>query len=124
MKLTEHLSAERRSHVEGRLRGNLMAWLTTVRPGGQPVTVPVWFLLREDETILVYSQPNKAKLRNLAQKDRFSTHFNFACRTWSLSPLKKASPLCAASWPNRCGSAICSWLATPLISFRRPAPRG
>jgi PPOX class probable F420-dependent enzyme len=70
MKLTEHLPAERRGHVEARLHGNLMAWLTTVRPDGQPVSVPVWFLLRKDETFLVYSQPNKLKLRNLQQNPR------------------------------------------------------
>jgi PPOX class probable F420-dependent enzyme len=70
MKLTEHLPAERRSRVEARLHGNLMAWLTTVRPDGQPVSVPVWFLLRDDETILVYSQPNTPKLRNIAQNPR------------------------------------------------------
>jgi PPOX class probable F420-dependent enzyme len=70
MKLTEHLPAERRNHVEGRLRGNLMAWMTTVSPNGQPISVPVWFLLRDDETILVYSQPSKGKLRNLEQNPR------------------------------------------------------
>lgn len=70
MKLTEHLPADRRSHVEARLHGNLMAWLTTVRPDGQPVSVPVWFLLREDETFLVYSQPNQLKLRNVQQNPR------------------------------------------------------
>jgi PPOX class probable F420-dependent enzyme len=70
MKLTEHLPADRRSHVEARLRGNLMAWLTTVRPDGQPVSVPVWFLLREDETFLVYSQPDTLKLRNVRQNPK------------------------------------------------------
>jgi PPOX class probable F420-dependent enzyme len=70
--LTAHLSVERRERVEARLRGNLMAWLTTVRPDGQPVSVPVWFLLRDDETILVYSQPGKAKLRNLATNPKVS----------------------------------------------------
>jgi len=72
MKLTEHLQPERRSHVEGRLHGNLMAWLTTVRADGQPVSVPVWFLLQDDGTFLVYSQPNKAKLRNVQENPRVS----------------------------------------------------
>lgn len=54
-------------HVESRLRHNLIAWLTTVRPSGQPDTVPVWFLLRDDESVLVFSQPNQLKLRNIAE---------------------------------------------------------
>lgn len=66
MKLTEGLPDARREHVEARLRSNLMAWLTTVRPDGRPDTVPVWYLLRDDETVLLYSQPNKLKLRNIA----------------------------------------------------------
>src|ERR1700691_3158388 len=65
MKLTSHLPDDRRAHVEGRLRANLMAWLTTVRPDGRPDSVPVWFLLRDDETILIYSQAAKIKLRNI-----------------------------------------------------------
>jgi PPOX class probable F420-dependent enzyme len=70
MKLTAHLSDDRRAHVAGRLRANLMAWLTTVRPDGRPDSVPVWFLLRDDETILVYSQPAKMKLRNISHNPR------------------------------------------------------
>jgi PPOX class probable F420-dependent enzyme len=65
VKLTEHLPADRRSHVDARLHGNLMAWLTTVRPDGRPVSVPVWFLPRDDETFLIYSKPSTVKLRNL-----------------------------------------------------------
>jgi PPOX class probable F420-dependent enzyme len=72
MKLTSHLPAADRDRVDGRLRSNLMAWLTTVRPDGQPVSVPVWFLLREDETILLYTQPQKEKLRNIAANPRVS----------------------------------------------------
>jgi PPOX class probable F420-dependent enzyme len=72
MKLTEHLAEARRAHVEGRLRANLMAWLTTVRPDGRPDSVPVWFLLRDDETILIYSQPGKIKLRNISHNPHVS----------------------------------------------------
>ena len=65
MGMTADLPADRRDRVEARLRTNLMAWLTTVNASGSPDSVPVWFLLREDDTILVYSQPGKAKLRNI-----------------------------------------------------------
>jgi PPOX class probable F420-dependent enzyme len=70
MKLTSHLPDDRRAHVEGRLRANLMAWLTTVRPDGRPDSVPVWFLLQDDETILIYSQAGKVKLRNIRNNPR------------------------------------------------------
>ncbi len=70
--LTAALPAERRERVDGRLRTNLMAWLTTVGADGRPDTVPVWFLLRDDGTILLYSQPGKRKLRNLATNPHVS----------------------------------------------------
>src|SRR5580765_3745939 len=66
MELTAGLADERRARVDSRLTTNLMAWLTTVSPSGRPDSVPVWFLVRDDDTILVYSQPGKAKLRNIA----------------------------------------------------------
>jgi len=70
MEMTSHLTDDRRAHVEGRLRANQMAWLTTVRPDGQPDSVPVWFLLRDDETILVYSRQAKIKLRNISHNPK------------------------------------------------------
>ena len=66
MNLTDHLPSPQRETVEARLRSNLMAWLTTVAPSGRPTSVPVWFLFREDETVLIYSQAGKQKLRNLS----------------------------------------------------------
>jgi len=84
MNLTAHLPAGRRQHVEGRLRSNLMAWLTTVRPDGQPVSVPVWFLVREDETILIYTRPGKAKLHNIRENPKVTLRSvrDFARKEW------------------------------------------
>jgi PPOX class probable F420-dependent enzyme len=72
MELAAQLPAGDRERVEARLRSNLMAWLTTVRPSGQPVSVPVWFLMREDESILLYSQPGQEKLRNIVGNPKVS----------------------------------------------------
>lgn len=66
MLITSALTPDRRTHVEARLATNLMAWLTTVAPTGRPDCVPVWFLAGDDGHVLVYSQPGKAKLRNIA----------------------------------------------------------
>jgi PPOX class probable F420-dependent enzyme len=72
MDLLDHLSEADRQRVQARLTSNLMVWLTTVRPDGQPVTVPVWFLAREDGSILIYSRANKAKLANIAANPKVS----------------------------------------------------
>jgi PPOX class probable F420-dependent enzyme len=72
MSPTTHLSADDRDRVAARLRQNQIAWFTTVRPNGQPVTLPIWFLLRDDETILVFSQPTSAKLRNISANPKIS----------------------------------------------------
>ena len=58
------LTKERDAHIDGRLHRELMMWLCTVRPDGRPHLVPVWFHW-DGETILIFSQPNKQKLRNL-----------------------------------------------------------
>lgn len=58
-------STDRGRHVAARLRGDIVAWLSTVRPSGQPDTVPVWFLW-DGDTVLTYSRPNQLKLRNIA----------------------------------------------------------
>lgn len=70
MGLTDGLGADRRATVEARLKANLIAWLTTVRPDGQPVSVPVWFVHRDDGTIVVYSQPGAPKLANIERNDK------------------------------------------------------
>lgn len=72
MQLLAHLADERRRHVESRLSSNQMAWLSTVGPEGTPSTVPVWFLMRPDDTIVMYSAPGAAKLRHLGDNPHVS----------------------------------------------------
>lgn len=52
-----------------------IVWLTTVAKSGTPAPTPVWFLWRGDE-ILIGSEPDKAKLRNIAEHPQVSVNFN------------------------------------------------
>jgi PPOX class probable F420-dependent enzyme len=70
-KVTLDTSTERGRHVAQRLREDVIAWLTTVRPSGQPDNVPVWFYW-DGESILIYSRPDNTKVHNLAQNPRVS----------------------------------------------------
>jgi PPOX class probable F420-dependent enzyme len=55
--------------VAARLRDEQVAWLVTVAADGTPVPTPIWFLW-DGETILVYSVPDKPKLRHIAENPR------------------------------------------------------
>jgi PPOX class probable F420-dependent enzyme len=48
-----------------RLREDVVAWFTTVDRAGTPQPIPVWFLWDGDRSVLIYSQPNTPKLRNM-----------------------------------------------------------
>ena len=58
-----------------RLRKEAVAWLTTVGGDGTPQPSPVWFHW-DGETVLIYSQPNTPKLRNIERYPRVSLNFN------------------------------------------------
>ncbi|WP_273844490.1 TIGR03667 family PPOX class F420-dependent oxidoreductase [Rubrobacter calidifluminis] len=60
---------------EERLRTEEVIWLTTVRRDGQPQPVPVCFLW-DGETFLIYSQPDRQKLRNIARNPRVALNLN------------------------------------------------
>ena len=51
------------------LEEEIIAWLVTVTPDGTPVPTPVWFWW-DGETLLVYSQAGKPKLRHIAANPR------------------------------------------------------
>jgi PPOX class probable F420-dependent enzyme len=62
--------------AERRLREDRLAWLTTVAADGTPQPVPVWFLWEGGDSILLYSKPDTAKLRNIAARPRVSLHLD------------------------------------------------
>jgi PPOX class probable F420-dependent enzyme len=68
-------TTETGARAERRLREEEIAWLTTVRQDGQPQSVPVWFLW-DGETFLIYSQPGRQKLRNIARNPRIDLNLN------------------------------------------------
>ena len=69
-------TTESGERVMARLRDDLVAWLVTVTPDGTPVPTPVWFWW-DGETMLVYSQAGKPKLRNIEA----NSHVAVALRT-------------------------------------------
>jgi PPOX class probable F420-dependent enzyme len=68
-------TTEAGKRAESRLKEEGIAWMTTVRSDGQPQTVPVWFLW-DDGGFLIYSQPNRQKLRNISQNPHVGLNLN------------------------------------------------
>lgn len=58
-----------------RLREEGVLWLTTVDPAGMPQPTPVWFHW-DGETVLIFSQPKVAKVRNIEASPRVALSFN------------------------------------------------
>jgi PPOX class probable F420-dependent enzyme len=61
------------AHAEERLKAELIVWLTTVDPDGQPQSTPVWFWWN-DGTFVVYSRSGARKVRNIATNPSVSLH--------------------------------------------------
>ena len=68
-------STEAGTAVIGRLERELIAWLTTVDPAGQPQSSPVWFLWDAGE-IVVFSRAGAPRARNIAANALVSIHLN------------------------------------------------
>ena len=62
--------------AQRRLREELIGWLITTSPDGTPQPVPVWFLWDRPDSFLVYSKPDTAKLRNIAERPRVALHLD------------------------------------------------
>lgn len=68
-------STEFGARVERRLGEEQIGWFTTVRSDGMPQPIPVWFHW-DGETLLIFSQPNARKIRNLAGNPNASLHLD------------------------------------------------
>ena len=69
------LESEFGKRTDARLRREVICWLTTIRPDGTPVPVPVWFLW-DGSSIVIFSQPETGKIRNLAHSPRAAVNLN------------------------------------------------
>jgi PPOX class probable F420-dependent enzyme len=68
-------STEFGQRVSRRLSEERIIWLTTVRADGRPEPSPVWFLW-DGESIVIFSQPDTVKTRNIASRPKVSLHLN------------------------------------------------
>ncbi len=57
------------------LEADQIGWLTTVDATGMPKPSPIWFLW-DGETVLIYSQPNAPKVRNIQRNPNVSLNMN------------------------------------------------
>ncbi|HET7466495.1 MAG TPA: TIGR03667 family PPOX class F420-dependent oxidoreductase [Candidatus Dormibacteraeota bacterium] len=61
--------------AERRLRTERIVWLTTTAADGTPQPNAVWFLW-DGDTVLMYSIPNQAKLKNIARNPNVSLNLD------------------------------------------------
>lgn len=71
------LSSEFGKHVQLRLVHESVIWLTTVSSDGTPQPNPVWFYW-DGNSILIYSQPGSAKLKNIWRNPKVSLNLEGA----------------------------------------------
>jgi PPOX class probable F420-dependent enzyme len=72
------------SSTADRLAKEKVIWLTTVDGRGTPIPTPVWYLWT-DGSFLLFSQPDTAKLANIAANPRVALHFNSDAHGGSVS---------------------------------------
>src|SRR3712207_1065917 len=68
-------STEFGARVERRLSEKWIGWLSTVDSEGTPQPTPVWFLW-DGTSLLIYSQPDTPKLRNIGRNLRVSLNLD------------------------------------------------
>lgn len=69
-----------KKHSRTRIEHDEDAWLTTVSSKGVPSTALVWYLLEDDESILVYSRDPAVRLRNIGSNNQVTLALNSDAR--------------------------------------------
>jgi PPOX class probable F420-dependent enzyme len=69
------MTVELTQEVSDRLNSDHYGWLTTVAKSGQPVPRLVWFYF-DGKDVIVYSEPNAAKVRHLMAHPRVSLNLD------------------------------------------------
>ncbi len=69
------MTVEFTQEVSDRLSSDKYGWMTTVAKSGQPVPRLVWFYF-DGNDVIVYSQPNAAKVRHINAHQRVSLNLD------------------------------------------------
>jgi PPOX class probable F420-dependent enzyme len=64
-----------RAHADRRLKGDLIIWLTTVNPQGQPQTSPVWFWW-DGQDVVLFSMPRSPKVTSMRANPKVSLNLD------------------------------------------------
>lgn len=67
--------------VKKHLKDEYFVWFTTVDANGTPQPRPVWFIWDNNDSFLIFSQPNAHKVRHVKNNPKVSLNFNTADET-------------------------------------------
>jgi PPOX class probable F420-dependent enzyme len=73
--MTPDWTTETGTRTLERLGTELIGWLTTTNPDGQPQSSPIWFLWVDDE-VLIYSGKRAPRNENVAERSLVSFNLN------------------------------------------------
>ncbi|MFV0372692.1 pyridoxamine 5'-phosphate oxidase family protein [Microbacterium sp.] len=103
----------------GRLQTERIGWLGRTGRDGYPHAVPVWFLWHEEQ-IVVFSQPNAAKTKNLRADPRALLHLESGPSGEFMQVLQGTAELSdepTAVWVNRLGDQYLAKYADGLAAL-------
>ena len=89
-----NFSSEIGKRALARLENEQVAWLTTLSANGTPMPTPVWFLWH-DNAVLIYSEPDTAKVKAIRSHGRVALNFNSDEHGGNIAVIKGSAELVA-----------------------------